>query len=108
MSGRLLVAKAIVSDALHLSPQPGSHLIPKLHLLASLCLLNTVRGLVVDAQENFDAIARHPIFDQLPASIWLMYMGHRLLSLASSRVQTEELAACANKIRALSIPEHKH
>ncbi len=106
MSGRLLVAKAVISDALHLSPQPDAHPIPKMHLQASFGLLNTVRGLAGAARERLATLVEHDRFDQLPGHLWLMCMGHRLLSLAASGSPGDEIDACAERLRSRSVPEH--
>lgn len=107
MSGRLLVVNAIVSDALHLSPQADSHPIPKIQLQAGLALLNTVRGHAGEARERLAALVRQPIFDQVPGALWLVCMGHYLLSLAAGGPR-EEVDACAERIRARSISRHSH
>lgn len=104
MAGRLRFADAVISDGLHLSPQPHSDIIPKIHLQASLGLLNAVRGHSGYARECLDAVVRHPLFDQLPTSLWLLSMGHRLLSLAGSGCPEEEIDGCAERIRTRSIP----
>ncbi len=108
MSGRLQVAASVVNDALHISPAPSSQAIPKLHLQASLGLVNVLTSRIGDARECLDAMIRHPGFDQLPATLWLICMGHRLLSLAVGNDQSGELEAIAEQIRARSIPAHKH
>lgn len=108
MSGRLQIAASVVSDALHISPDPASQAIPKLHLQASLGLINTLRDRIGDARECLGAVIAHPDFDRLPGMLWLICMGHRLLSLAVSGDRPDELDAVAERIRARSIPAHKH
>lgn len=108
MSGRLQVATSVVSDALHISPDPASQTIPKLHLQASLGLVNILTRRVGDARECLDAMIRHPSFDRLPGILWLVCMGHRLLSLAIAGDQPAELETIAERIRARSIPAHKY
>jgi DNA-binding SARP family transcriptional activator len=108
MSGRLQVADAIVRDALHISPEPGTHPFAKMHLQASLGLINTLRNNPGDARECLDTLISSPDFERLPASLWLLSLGHRLLSLAVANNQPEELEAIAERIRARSIPSHKH
>lgn len=108
MSGRLLVAEAVISDALPLCQHSEAQLIPELHLQASLGLLNTVRGHHGAALKGFDAIVGQPRFDNLPDALWLVCMGHRLLALAASGSKCAELTDCADKIRARSIPKQNH
>lgn len=108
ISGRLGVADAIVRDALHISPEPDAHPFPKMHLQATLGLINTLRNNTGDARERLDALTSSPHFDSLPSSLWLLSMGHRLLSLAVGNNQPADIEAVAERIRARSIPSHKH
>ena len=108
MSGRLKVADAIVRDAAYISPEPEINLIPKIHLQASLGLINTIRNNLGDARECLNTLISSPAFDRLPSPLWLLSMGHRLLSLAVANDQPAELEAIADRIRAHSIPSHKH
>ena len=108
MSGRLKVADAIVRDAMHISPDPGTHPFPKMHLQASQGLINTIRNKFDDAQKGLGALVSSPAFDHLPSSLWLLSLGHRLLSLAVANDQPVELEALADRIRARSIPSHKY
>ena len=108
MSGRLKVADAIVRDAAYISPEPEINLIPKIHLQASLGLINTIRNNLCDARECLNTLISSPAFDRLPSPLWLLSMGHRLLSLAVANDQPAELEAIADRIRAHSIPSHKH
>lgn len=108
MSGRLQIAEAIVRDALHISPDASSHLVAKMHLQASLGLINTLRCNMGDAHECLDALISHPDFDKLPSALWLLSMGHRLLSLAVANDKPNDLQAIAERIRSRSIPSHKH
>ncbi len=108
MCGRLLVADALLKDALHLSPEPCSHPVPKLWLQASCGLLSQLCGGTDDARLRVESAARHPQFDQLPAPLWFCHMRQALLSLASSATGDDALSACAEKMRARSIPQHKH
>jgi len=108
ISGRLKVADAIVRDAIHISPDPDAHPFPKMHLQATLGLINTLRNTSSDARERLDTLTSSPHFDSLPSSLWLLCMGHRLLSLAVANNQPAEIEAVAERIRARSIPSHKH
>lgn len=108
MSGRLKVADAVVHDAMHLSPDPGSHPFPKMHLQASQGLINTIRNRFDDAQEGLTALISDPAFEHLPTSLWLVCMGHCLLSLAVANDQPIKLESIADRIRARSVPSHKH
>ena len=108
MSGRVLIADAIVRDALYLSPEPNAHPFPKLHLSASLSLINTLRNNPGESCEYMEAAVSSPNFDKLPSSLWLLCMGHHLLTLAVANRPAAELELVADRIRARSIPLHKH
>lgn len=108
LHGRLSVAHAIISDAMHLSPQPEVSMIPKVHLQASRWLVNTLMGQSMAASQSLANIEQHPLFKHLPVSLWLLFMGHQLLSLAWAGTQTDELARCAESMRARCIPQNKH
>jgi tetratricopeptide (TPR) repeat protein len=108
MSGRLKIADAIVRDALHLSPDPDAHPFPKLHLKATVGLVNALRNNPEDTCAHMAATVASPNFDKLPSSLWLICMGHQLLSLAIANQQPAKLEAVADRIRTRSIPSHKH
>lgn len=108
MAGRLMVADAIVRDAAYISPEADSHPFPKIHLQACQGLINTLRNKLNEAQEGLSTLVASPAFEHLPSSLWLIGMGHRLLSLAVANDQPADLEAIADSIRARSIPSHKH
>lgn len=108
MSGRLQIADAIVRDALFFSPEPSAHPSPKLHLYATLSLINTLRNNPGEVLDYSASAIANPAFDHLHSSLWLICMGHRLLVLAVANQQTAELDSLADRIRGRSIPSHKH
>lgn len=108
MAGRLIVADAIVRDAAYISPEADSHPFPKIHLQACQGLINTLRNKLNEAQEGLSTLVASPAFEHLPSSLWLIGMGHRLLSLAVANDQPADMEVIADRIRARSIPSHKH
>lgn len=103
--GDLSSAWILLQDALPLSGDIDCSLISRLYLQATYGLYHILSGEREMSRQILDDTVRHPLFGQVPPSLWLLAQYHRLFAYACSgdREQTETIAS---QVRAWSVPEH--
>jgi DNA-binding SARP family transcriptional activator len=103
--GDLSSARIFLQDVLPLTNSPDCSLISRLYLQATHAFYHILSGELETALQILDEIVSHPLFNQLPPTLWLFTQSHRLLAYAYSgdKAKTENLAL---EIRSWSIPEY--
>lgn len=103
--GDLSSAWILFEDILPLSGDIDCSLISRLYLQATYGFYHVLSGDLEMAQQILDKAVKHPLFDQLPLSIWLLIQSNRLFAYAYSG-DKEQADVIASQIRARSVPEH--
>lgn len=104
MAGRIQIALAIGRDGLHVAPSCAEYSLTRLTLRGALGLASMLADRMDDAVDLVDAHAEETPPENMPAYLWLIYMGHRLLVHVAAGTSSRKIEALSDRLRRFSIP----